>query len=242
MEDKLTDAALHDVTKRELLSSALPGKQPRQSHRFPVVVLAALEENVISLNTPVFWKVLSWWMLLQSWATLRIDDHREMIPSDLDVSETGLVGKLTRSNVSGPGKKLNYRLLVVDSATYVQHKHWLISGWRISEKEAPYVRDYLLPAPTNNFRGFQSKKLKYQAAFGIQSQILSMLSFRGQRLFRFGLDIIIRPTVGEISCRRRPQYLVSAGLTGTCWVAGRLKAANVTHEQRNIRLPRCRRL
>ena len=143
MEDKLTDAALYDVTKRELLSSALPGRQPRRAPRFPVVVLAALEENLLSPNTLVFWKVLSW-------STSRFDNPRGMVPSDLDVSKTGLVGKLTRSKVSGPAKKLNYRLLVVDSEAYVQHKNWLVSGWRIVEKEALYVRDYLLPAPTNN--------------------------------------------------------------------------------------------
>ena len=106
------------------------------------------------------------------------------MPSDMEVSETGLMGELTRSKVSGPDKKLNFRLLAVHSAAYVQHKHWLISGWRILEKEAPYVRDYLLPAPTNIFRGFKRKELKYQAAFGIQSQIISLLSHRGQRLFQ----------------------------------------------------------
>ena len=60
LEDRLTDAALYDVTKRELLVSALPGKQPRQAPRFPVIILAALEDNVVSLDTPVFWRVLSW--------------------------------------------------------------------------------------------------------------------------------------------------------------------------------------
>ena len=127
--------------EERVASISLARKQPRQALRFPVIVLAALEENVISLNTPVFWKVLSWWMLLQSWATLRFDDHRGMVPADLSVSEAGLVGKLTRSKVSGPDKKLNYRLLLVHSSAYVHHKHWLVSGWKLLEKEAPYLRD-----------------------------------------------------------------------------------------------------
>ena len=197
VEDRLTDSALYDVTKRELLASALPGKQPRQAPRFPVIVLAALEANVIALDTPVFWRVLSWWILLQSWATLRFDDHRGKVPSDLNVSETGLVGKLTRSKVSGPDKKLNYRLLVVHSSSHVQHKDWLVSGWKVLDKEAPYIRDYLLPAPTNNFRGFKRKELKYQAAFGIQSQIISWLSCRGQRLFRASTGHYFSPHSGR---------------------------------------------
>ena len=66
VEEKLTDAALYDVTKKELLASALPGREPRQAPRFPVVLLAALEENVMAEEIPVFWRVMSWWMLLQS--------------------------------------------------------------------------------------------------------------------------------------------------------------------------------
>ena len=108
-----------------------------------------------------------------------IDDHRGMVPSDLVVSENGLVGKLTRSKVSGPDKKLNYRLLIVHSSAYVQHKDWLVSGWEILKREAPYSRDYLLPAPSNNFRWFKRKELKYATAFSIQSQIMSLSSYRG---------------------------------------------------------------
>ena len=45
IDDKLTDSALYDVTKRELLASALPGKQPRQAPRFAVVILGPLESQ-----------------------------------------------------------------------------------------------------------------------------------------------------------------------------------------------------
>ena len=127
---------------------------------------------------------MSWWKLLQSWATLRFDDHRGIVPTDMSVTDSGLVGKLTRSKVSGPDKKLNFRLIVVHSSAYIQHKGWLMSGWEVLEKEAPYPRDYLLPAPTSNFRGFKRKELKYHTAFGIQSQIISFLSYRGPRIFR----------------------------------------------------------
>ena len=35
VQDKLTDAAPHDVSRKELLASALPGKSPRQAPRYP---------------------------------------------------------------------------------------------------------------------------------------------------------------------------------------------------------------
>ena len=91
---------------------------------------------------------MSWWLLLQCWATLRFDDHRGIVPAKVKISESGLLGKLTRSKVSGPGKKLNFRLVIVVSSAYIHHKLWLLTGWQLLEKD-PDSRDYLLPAPSN---------------------------------------------------------------------------------------------
>ena len=167
---------VHCMTLRS--ESCLHRRCLESSRRFTVVILGALEGNVASLDTPIFWRVLSWWMLLQSWATLRFDDHRGMVPSDLVVSENGLVGRLTRSKVSGPDKKLNYRLLIVHSSAYVQHKDWLVSGWELLKKEAPYSRDYLLPAPSNNFRVFKKEgtEVRYSFRHTIADHIVAILS------------------------------------------------------------------
>ena len=51
-------------------------------------------------------------------------------------------------------------------------------------KGAHYDRDYLLPAPSNNYRGFKNKELKYQTAFAIQTQIISLASYRVLRIFQ----------------------------------------------------------
>ena len=48
VDDKLTDSVLYDVTKKELQAPALPGRPPRQAPRFPAIILAALEDNVVS--------------------------------------------------------------------------------------------------------------------------------------------------------------------------------------------------
>ena len=143
IQDKFTDEALYDVTRKELLASALPGTPTLswQAPRFPTITLAAREDSVMSLDTslfsldtPVFWRFLSWWLLLQCWATLRFDDHRGIVPSELKVSESGLLGKLTRSTVSGPDKKLNFRLLVVHSSAYVHQKLWMSTGVAAAEE------------------------------------------------------------------------------------------------------------
>ena len=80
-----------------------------------------------------------------------------------------------RSEESGPDMKLSFRLLVIHPSAYIHQKYWLMT----LEKEPPHLRDYFLPAPTNNFRGFKKKELTYQTAFAVQSRIISRASYRG---------------------------------------------------------------
>ena len=42
------------VSLKELMAQASPGKAPRQAPRFPTILLAALEDMVLSLETPLF--------------------------------------------------------------------------------------------------------------------------------------------------------------------------------------------
>ena len=122
VQDKFTEEALYEVARKEFWASALPVKPPRQAPRFTTLVLAVLEDNVVSLDSLVYWRVLSWWLLLQCWATLRFD-HRE----------SGLVGRL----ITGPDKKLTFRLLVVDTSSFVHQRNWLLTGLQLLEKGAP---------------------------------------------------------------------------------------------------------
>ena len=143
-----------------------------------------MEDMVLSVDIPLFMRVLSWWLLVQSWGTLRFDDHRGLLPRDFKISETGLLAKLSRSKVSGPEKRLNFRVVVIHSSAYVQHKNWLSIGWELLQKGAPHERDYLLPSPSNNFRGFKTKELKYATAFAVQSHVIFLASYRGLRIFQ----------------------------------------------------------
>ena len=127
---------------------------------------------------------MSWWTFVQCWATLRFGDHRGIVPAELDVTESGLLGKLKRSKVTGPDKKLNFRLLVIHSSGYVHQKLWMLTRWQLLEKEAPYSRDYLPPAPPNNHSGFKNKELEYQVVFAVQTRLLAFATYRGQRIFR----------------------------------------------------------
>ena len=54
IEDKLTDSAMYAVSLKELVSQASPGRPPRQAPRFSTILLAALEDMVLSADKPVF--------------------------------------------------------------------------------------------------------------------------------------------------------------------------------------------
>ena len=51
VQEKLTEDALFEVTNKELLTSALPGKAPKQAPGYPTVLLAAVEDNVVDLES-----------------------------------------------------------------------------------------------------------------------------------------------------------------------------------------------
>ena len=183
MEDKLTDSSMYVVALKELMSQAIPGKPPRQAPRFPTILLAAFEDMVLALDRPLFIRVLSWWLLVQSWGTLRFDDHRGLLPREFIVSSAGLQARLTRSKVSGSDKHLSYRSVIIHASAYVQRESWLSVGWKLLQEGAPHERDYLLPAPTNNYQGFKVKELKYSTAFAVQTHIISTATYRGLRIF-----------------------------------------------------------
>ena len=236
--DKLTNSALYDVTRKELFAAALPGRAPRQAPRFPSILLGAFEDNVMDSSLPVFWRLLSWWLLFQAWSTLRFDDHRGIVPEDLEISETGLVGKLSRSKVTGQDKRVAFRVLVIHPSAFVHQKDWLSTGWALLMKEAPYARDYLLP---NNCRGLKRTELTYQRHLPSNLRL-----FRWLRITVYGFSehfppTTTRPTAAATLCLHQQQFLGSASLTRTCWEVGPPRAVKDTPGQLSSRYGCCKR-
>ena len=48
-----------------------------------VVMLSMLEDVVVNAASPVYDRKKAWWILVQSWRTLRFDDHRGIKPKDV---------------------------------------------------------------------------------------------------------------------------------------------------------------
>ena len=117
-----TEDALHVVTRKEIMTSALPGRPPRQAPRYHSVLLASFEAFLMDTNARAYLRIMGWWLLLQSCGTLRFDAHRGLLPADVVVNQSGMLAKLSRTKVSGPDKNVGYRVVVVDAAAYLMHK------------------------------------------------------------------------------------------------------------------------
>ena len=75
---------------------------------------------------------------------LQFDVHRGILPADVVVDDSGMQAKLTRSKVSGPEKKVVFRIVVVDAGASVQHRDWLATRWKVLSEAAPYDQDYFI--------------------------------------------------------------------------------------------------
>ena len=148
-------------------------------------------------NARAYLRIMGWWLLVQSWGTLRFDDHRGLLPADVVVNQSGMLAKLSRTKVSGPDKNVSYKVVVVDAAAYLRHKDWVQTGWSILCQTAPFERDYLLPSPMNILRGCKCAELQYHTAFALQSQVIACSLYQGQRIFRTWTQHYFTPHSGR---------------------------------------------
>ena len=93
--DRLTNTKLYDVSYKELLSSATPGRTPSRHQEF-LWQSSALGSLVVDAQAAVYLRTFAWWLLLQNWATLRgIETHT------VSVHAGSLRALLTRSKKIG---------------------------------------------------------------------------------------------------------------------------------------------
>ena len=73
--------------------------------------------------------------------------------------------------------------LVAFLFAFVQSSSWMVTGWELLRQEAAFEIDYLLPSPTDGFRGWRRKELKYVIGSAVQFRVLSILKVDGKWLF-----------------------------------------------------------
>ena len=205
----ITENPLYQVLYHELLSKAAPGRPTRQAPRMLVAMLRSIERLVVNEGELPYVRLYSWWTLL------RFDDHRGIEFASVRVSQQGLQARLTRSKTTGSDKTALCRPVVVDSISYVSEPLWLEAGWKIMKQIADFERDYLMPAPSQNFRGARRMELRYDAHSTTAHGILDP------------------PIQAEPSCRVVAQHCSSPRISATTWADGVPKEVTVTQELRS---------
>ena len=185
---RLTSSQLYITIYRELMTKALPGKLPRQAPRMFSSMLKALEQLVMSVSSPVYFRIYAWWTCIQSWATLRFDDHRGINPRDIRIDSSSFSATLTRGKTIGEDKAIRSRPLIIDSESYLHSRSWITTGWNILKETAGYERDYLLPSPSTNYHGVTRTELRYSIAHAMLGRVLGTLTLDGIRLFPFQIQ------------------------------------------------------
>ena len=65
------------------------------------MMLSMLDGVVVNANSPVYHRIHAWWILVQSWRTLRFDDHRGIRPKDVSFIGGSMSARLTSSKTPG---------------------------------------------------------------------------------------------------------------------------------------------
>ena len=204
----------------ELLSQTKPGAEPRQAPRPLVKVLEAIERTVVDYREPVFILLYAWFHLLQTWCSLRFDDHRRLESGLLQNSETSLTCVLTRSKTHGPDKRIQRKPMFLDKSCWFAVKNWCDVGFNLLQELAPYERDYLLPSPGPNHGGIREAEMSYDAGIATTSSLhrgswQKASSFWTRRSVSTGLR-----TLHGSPWLLAVQRWESRRQNGTCWAGG----------------------
>ena len=138
----------------ELASETL---QKRKAPRVPVMVLVAMEVKVLDEGAPMAVRVTAWYRLVKVYGGLRWDDLQRLIPKHVEMKEVGLVGRMVRTKVSGPGRKVKELPLFVSRDADLTGGGWLQAGYDIWKTTVGEERDYFIPRPTADMSGYTDK-------------------------------------------------------------------------------------
>ena len=171
-EAKVTTTSVYLIIEKELLAISLPGRPSKQAPRMLVCMLRALEQLTVDEQALPYLRIYSWWVLLQSWGTMRFSDHRGLNPADITVQGNSLVPRLTRSKTTGDDKDVAFRLVHVSDCCFFVSPSWLCTGWSLLKSLADFPRDFLLPAPC---QGCLTQELRFDIGFSMQQRVLASL-------------------------------------------------------------------
>ncbi len=177
------------ITENEYVRQAVAGilqstcvkttSAARGPARAPVVwCLIELERTVMSAQRSPYDRMLSWWMLMSSWAVLRFDDHRGIGSSGVSSDGLGVNLLMTRTKTTGQDKAVQNKPGFVAWSAWLVEPDWLQTGLDLWLQHAPWERDYLLVVPAAD-GGCRPREIKYAEYAGRMRGILASLEIPG---------------------------------------------------------------
>ena len=150
-EQRPTQARLAWAIKDHILESLSSGAPlTKRAPRFPVAVLARLEELVFDDMYAIGWRIWAWIKLVKVWASLRWSDIQAILPQELHLIEGRLSTILRRTKTSGPNRQVKELPVCVSEKAYFAKPEWVKVGFDLLQLHVRYKRDYLVPRLKGN--------------------------------------------------------------------------------------------
>ena len=112
----------------------------------------------------------AFWSCLESLEALRFSDHRGLSPNTCSLTEGAFKGMLSRTNTTGPDKKVQSRVLHLDRGWWLLYPEWMPVGWKLWLTTAPQERDFFLPVLTKAPDHREKYECRYSEAT-VRSQV-----------------------------------------------------------------------
>jgi hypothetical protein len=146
-----------------------------QAARYPISVLAALEIYVADKGRLPFKRIIAASMLFRSWGTLRLDDLQHMRRNTLRLMGDLLITELSCTKTTGPGKRVRQLPVAVAIDAQILPMQWIVEFLDLLQTYLPLDRDFLLDAPTQDFKGSSGQRLSHAQASAISKLVISEL-------------------------------------------------------------------
>ena len=171
-----TDPMLGEHMKSWKLALAGTSNGRGAARPYTVAILVALELFTVNEEAEVFFRFISWLMLLANWASLRVDDIQNIQPETLRMSTRGLSFKMSRTKTTGPGRLHGAIHGFVARDITITGEDWMATGMIAMQREdMRFPRDYLAPGPTKDFGGFVPKVVEPPELANYFRMVLSKL-------------------------------------------------------------------
>ena len=143
---------------------------------YTTAILIALELFTNNSEIDVYFRFVSWLMLLAHWASLRVDDIQNIQPETVRLSTRGLSFRLSRTKTSGPGRLHGAIHGFVARDISITGEDWMTSGiLALQRDDMKFPRDYLIPGPAKSYSGFIPKVVEPPELANYFRMVLSRL-------------------------------------------------------------------